>query len=243
MGTSKAYSAPTTPQWSNLKGDITRSARNGPPTPYEAGEVLSRYVSANGGPQGMAGGGAVGGGQAAQRVARSLGGFISTVGNVGLQEALRREGIADLEGESTSGILFSLLNKLGGSASTIDDVDARNALSRLLDELLENAEVAEVERILQEQSGPTALQELLSRFFGFYLYEQFCRVFYERLVERVGEIKAATYHSSILDYIKSALKRLAHKLDITRVDWAGNQGATIANRILQDTLEIFGHAV
>jgi len=101
-------------------------------------------------------------------------------------------------------ILAGLLDKIGGPANTIDDVDARNALARLQDKLLTDAEDPhEVEQILSAQASE--LEAVLIEFFSFYLFEQFCRVFFERLMQRVGELKAQPFLNDIESFIRSVL--------------------------------------
>lgn len=46
MGTSKAYDAPTTPQWKNLKTSVTKLARKGRPGTTDSERVVRGYVDA-----------------------------------------------------------------------------------------------------------------------------------------------------------------------------------------------------
>ena len=243
MGTSTAYEAPSTPQWRELKNEVTRLARRGRPSSVSARSVLRNYITANGGARQIAhGSGSVGRNREAQAVARNLAGFISSVGVLGAREALRQLGLEELEGRSVAEISLLLIAHLGGSSSTIDGVDARNALSRLRNDLLKGAETPEdIERILEEYAQGEEFDSLLLNFFGYYLFEQFHRVFFERLAERVGESQAMAFLGGILDFIKSDLRRLA-TLDwhISKIDWADEQGRIIADDILQRTLEVFG---
>ena len=178
------------------------------------------------------------GGAAGRAVARRLGAFVSAVGEVGLAEALRREGLADLVGRPVREILAALLDRLGGSASTIDDVDARTALARLQEEQLAQAvDAEEVERILQARVDN--LEDFLARYFGFYLYEQFCRVFFERLVQRVGDVNALSFLNDIREFIlASVANRFGGRL-AQAVNWTGSEGAAICSGIMQATLEVF----
>src|SRR5690348_12048336 len=144
MGTSTSYSAPGS--WGPLKSEVTRAANEGAASAATAGSILGHYVQQNGGVARMSGGAGSGGtvgGSAGRAVAQRLGGFISAVGEVGLEEALRREGLADLVGRPLQEILAALLNRLGGPASSIDDVDARTALARLQEEVLKGAQTPE----------------------------------------------------------------------------------------------------
>ena len=126
MGTSKGYSAPGS--WGPLKSEVTVAAKTGAVPAQTAGRILGHFIQQNGGAGRMARGGGSGGtigGASGRAVAQRLGGFVSAVGDIGLAEALRREGLSELIGRPAQEILAGLLDKLGGSASTIDVRRAR----------------------------------------------------------------------------------------------------------------------
>ena len=95
----------------------------------------------------------------------------------------------------------------------------------------------EVERILQARVEN--LDEFLARYFGFYLYEQFCRVFFERLVQRVGESTALSFLNDIREFILASITNRLAGRSARGVDWAGNEGATFCSAIMEATLEVF----
>ena len=80
--------------------------------------------------------GQLGPGRTAKEIARSFGGFVQQVVEVGLPEALRRNGLQDLVGRTAQETLLGIMSLCGGTDGSIDSVDARNALSRTMDELL-----------------------------------------------------------------------------------------------------------
>lgn len=238
MGTSADYSAP--PNWSALKGDVTRAGRSAL-TPAKAGELVRDHISYNGGSSGVASGrGQLGSGGTARQIARSLGGLVRQVGEVGLAEALRRNGLQELVGKTAQETLLGIMSLCGGADGSIDAVDTRNALSRTMDELCENATTAaEVEAILGHLTDGLRMVDLLMTFFGNYLYEQFCRVFFGQLIQKHGELRAESFLGDILDYIESSLRNHTLGIDATGIDWFGTDGDRLAARIMQDTLAIF----
>ena len=242
MGTSSGYEAPTTPDWRDLKAKVTRTARDGSVLPHTARNTLNDFIRTSGGARTISrGDGAIGTGRSAQNIARRLANFVSSVGAVGLRQALESFGLSELVGKPASEIIPALVDKLGGPSSTINDTDARKALSIVMDQLLKDLDTPEqVEEALNQIMEGEALESLLNQFFGYYLYEQFCRVFYERLGNRVGRSNADSYLSSIFDTIKSALELMASNRDLSQIDWKGAEGQNIADQILQDTFEIFG---
>jgi hypothetical protein len=244
MGTSTGYSAP--PSWGDLKSDVTRAGGAGALVPNTARGLMQSFIQHNGGANAIARGGAGGGGggsvargRAARATAGRLGGFISEVGRVGLDQALRDAGWADLVGRPVPEVMAALLDRLGGEASTIDDVDARMALARLQDKYFADAvDAAELDQRLVEQAPQ--LEVVLHDYFGFYLYEVFCRVFFERLVQRLGDTRAHSFLDQIRDFITAALANRAAGTDIRRIDWTGPAGQALTADIMEATLTVFG---
>jgi hypothetical protein len=259
MGTSKGYKMPTGGDWGPLKREATDFAQNVGLKPVNPQSLLRHYIavrsspsgSAVGGGGGNASGGAGGGGagagggragswSAGVATAQNIGGFLSRVGEVGLADALREIGLGDLVGKPAADISAALLDKLAGPGSTLDQAAARKALVELNDELLANAEGFEgAERALAQGVDQQSLFEILLRFFGHYLYECFCRDFYERLLKKVGSSQAAQSLKSIRDCINAAVKAKLAGRDVKSVDWHGSEGKAISEQILGDVLDIF----
>ena len=237
MGTSTSYAAP--PSWSDLKGQVTRAAGNPTRTQAATAAVLRNFIRENGGARRIAtSGGVIGRPRAAQQTAARLGAFVSDVASVGLDEALRRAGWEDLIGRPVHEFLNAMIDRLTGGASTIDEVDARNALAKLEDRLLRDAAAPEdVERILTAEA--TNLEPLLAEFFGYYIYEQFCRIFFERLVQRVGEERATSFLKEIEALIASTLANRTVGRDLADIEWSEKEGRDLIVDIMETTLQVF----
>lgn len=241
MGTSKGYVAPTSGDWGAVKGEVTRLAKQGSIASSEIKEVLRNYVKVIGGSHAGARSGGLSAGPAAQATATRLADFITSVGQHGLAEAYQKAGLGELTGKTTDEIVHSILDYLGGPGSTFDEVDGRHAETLLMDELLENAATAaDVEAVLTALASPNELMKLLTNFFGLYIYEQFKRIHYERLVKSAGPYKAESCLDQIKDFIKAELKDKTFGIDIKTIDWSGLQGQQIANDIFEKTLHVFG---
>ena len=81
---------------------------------------------------------------------------------------------------------------------------------------------------------------VLVDFFAFFFFEQFCRVFYERLVAKVGDLAAAGFLDQILDFLRSRLREDQPTRDVRTVDWRGPAGQALAQELLEETLVVFG---
>jgi len=265
MGTSKDYEAP--PQWGPIKRDVTNSAGAGFLTPQKAAHIVSSFVgkmqtSGIGGFRGATaapadsstspastrrrGGTRRGGGRhrslsrggGAPAVARAFGSFLSDVAKRGLAQALAEAGIISVEGLTVEEIALALADALGGPASTVDDVDLRNALSALIDEITTEAKtVKDVEGAFS--SAAANLEGIIEQLFSYYIYERFCTTMYAGLAERHGVTTADNYLAQIKDYIDGQLALEAATRDLTSVDWAGDEGASIVDEILDSTIEVF----
>lgn len=237
MGTSTSYSAP--PTWAALKDQVTRTAKNATRTPAATASVLRNYIRENGGSAAIARkGGVVGQARAAQRTAARLAAFVADVAGVGLDEALTRAGWEDLIGRPLNEFLNALLDRLTGGASTIDDVDARHALARLQERILDDAATAEdVEKALTAEAAN--LEPFLAEFFGYYIYEQFCRVFFERLIQRVGEQRATSFLGEIEAMIVATLNNRTAGHNLVNIDWDGREGRDLVIEIMETTLQVF----
>lgn len=238
MGTSADFSAP--PNWGGMKSDVTRSGHQ-PLTPAKCQSLLSEYISQGGGARGISSGsGQLGSGATARTAARNLGGFVSSVGRDGLESALRANGLQDLIGKPVTEILLGILGLCGGTDGDIDSVDARNALSDTMDELCQNAATPEeLEKLLQDHANADALGSLLISYFSNYLYHQFCRVFFAQLEKKHGFDGAASFLSSIKDFIHSSVMNETVNQDLSKVNWFGPEGERVAQTIMQNTLAVF----
>lgn len=194
-----------------------------------------------GGGSGSRGGGttSTGVGRSATRVGRNLGGFATRVSQVGLTETLREFDLGHLVGRPAAEVAYALVDQLAGPGSTMDENLARIALDRLREELLGNAQSYEdVERALNSAVERMQVIGLVVRFYGHYIYERFCRDFYERVVQRVGREKMQRKIASIRRTIFASLEAKV-AIGGPNIDWRGREGQELAERILEQTFDIF----
>jgi len=238
MGTSTDYSAP--PNWRNLKGAITRTGGSAT-VPEKVRELLRAHIVTNGGAKQISSGrGQLGTGRTAKSVGRSLANFVSSVSQSGLDQTLRANGLGELVGRSVTEIFIGIVSLCGGTDGAMDSADARNALSATLDEICKEADSAEkLEKQLAAQMDGDGLGALLFRYFGNYLFEQFCRVFFGQLVKKHGDTLAHAFLQQIRDVIKADLTYRTFGKDLSRVNWFGREGAKIASEVMRDTLAVF----
>lgn len=148
--------------------------------------------------------------------------------------------MSDLIGKPAEEVASGLLDALAAPGSTLDEHAARIALAKLNDELFKGAKTYEdVGRVLSAALDGPGLARILASFFGHYLYERFCRDFYETWVKKVGSSQAGRSLKSIKDCIESSLKAKLTGRDVTRVNWRGREGLRLTEQVMRETLEIF----
>jgi hypothetical protein len=197
-----------------------------------------------GGKSGGRGGSGGGGGaktSAAVGTAGNLGGFLSSVNDVGLAQALRDRGLDSVVGKSASDVADALLDEFAGPASTLDNALARESLAEVRDEILTDAEsFEEVEERLNAAIDELGIFGILVSFFGHYIFKMFCLNFYEAWVKKVGDAKAGSSLGQIKEYITSSLRAKLAGKKVTTVDWKQSEGKQFVESVLKETLEVFG---
>jgi hypothetical protein len=158
----------------------------------------------------------------------------------GLETDLREFGLEHLVGKNCTEVGVGLLDALAGPSSTIDDGAARAALDEVKNEILEDAETpADIERALTAAYTGDGLAAILMRFFSCYIFERFCRDFYERWVRAVGVAEAAKSMNDIKEYIASKLRSTLVDRDVTSVEWSREEGARVVGEVLAATCTIY----
>ncbi len=248
--------------WTPLKNDATDFVKGTGSEDIAPANLVMDFIRASGGLKGLTrgyggsapfvrGGGSAsgsGGGGGSSRAssaaigtAWNLGGFLSSVGAVGLEDALRERGLDDLVGKPASEVADTLLDEFAGPASTLDNALARESLAEIRDEILKDAETFEdVEDQLNAAIDEFGIFGILASFFGHYIFKMFCRNFYEEWVKKVGDAKANSSLNQIKDYITSSLRSKLAGRKVETVDWKKEEGREIAENVLKETIEVFG---
>lgn len=202
-----------------------------------------RGRGSNGGGGGRGGGGGTGRsfGRAARGTGRALGGFLSSVTTVGLDEALRQVGLESLIGRPASEITAGLLNALTDPAGTLDESAARKALEVINAEMIGGARTYdEVKSALRSNLDKQGVERLVVKFFGEYLYQHFQQSVLKDWAKKVGADRASSQLKKIKNCIASALKSKVVNRDVTKIRWRAREGLRIIEQVWRGTLKAFG---
>ncbi|OMP79994.1 hypothetical protein [[Flexibacter] sp. ATCC 35208] len=83
---------------------------------------------------------------------------------------------------------MNILNPNSGNATSIDDTAAKEATRLLLEELIGQAEsIDEVQAQLQETFTANTLEDIIIKYFGYYINELLSKWFYENLIKNKSE--------------------------------------------------------
>ena len=202
--------------------------------------LVYNLLRAGGGRSTVSRGGSSTVGRAGLRSSRRLAGFLTNVGSAGLGEALRRIGLTDLTGKSVQDIVDYLLVYCSDTSTGMDETAATAACNHLLNQIGLEAETLEVyEAQLQELVQGNGLVELLSLYFGYYLFEHLSQRFDEKISQMLGEAVCEQTFDDIKTDIIGRIKLLSLDIPLQNIDWSGEQGREITERIFNDILLIY----
>lgn len=244
MGTSKSYSASIKgqPQWGNLSGTITSNCDGSVITTSNLGNIISRYVSVIGGSGNAGRGRSKVSGRAGIKTAKNLGAFLGAFSSSGgnIQYALEQVGLPNLKGLPLNDVINRLLEHCTGPSSTLDDVAAKAASQKILEEIAGDADtVEEWQQKLKDNLDNETLENVIERYFGFYIFEHLSIMFYEKLVVDKGKSDCENLFKQIKDYVFEKIKNMNKTNPLKDVDWASENADTLVKNIQEDVLKIF----
>lgn len=240
MGTSKAFGGlKGNPTWGSLSRSTTKAVNDGRPTQKAMGNVVSRLITHWGGSSSASSGMSKVGGRAGVVTARRLGSFMGLVQVDGFQTAF-----SSLPGGATAGDVNQAINVIlencALEAGLQDEVSAKAAIKDLLEDIGSAAETLEELGIKVEESlNDYGQEELLVRYFGFYLYEHLCTDFYEKLIKQKGIRETELFYTDLKEYILERTKTVSKHRALRYVDWRSEYGASLMQEIFKDTLKAF----
>lgn len=240
MGTSKAYGGiKGSPTWGPLSNTVSRAVNDGHPTRHALGSLMSHTVSHLGGSHRASSGGSSTGGRSGVRTAQRLGSFIGSIQNDGFQNALNFIA-GGQEIEDANQAINVILEKCADNAGTQDEVAAKAAMRDLLEDIGAKADTLEglgedFEKAIKDYGE----EELLVKYFGYYLYEHLCTYFYEKLIKEKGIRETEGFYKDLKDYILEKTKTTSKHRDLRKVDWNTDYGKGLMQEIFRDTLKAF----
>ena len=241
MGTSTSYGGiKGNPNWSQLSSYVTKTCDTGSISPHSLNRVTSSFVKLIGGANKGGRGQSKLGGRSGIRTAKKFGGFLFSVKDKGFLAAMSNIGFNPLKNTQPTDAINHLLEYCAGVAYSLDDIAAKAAERKLLEEIESDSksftELAEkFESILEIYS----IEELLAKYYAYYVYEHLSCSFYEKLIEEKGKVATSNFYTQLKKFLVEKVKNIARKRNLSKIDWAGQKGDELVKDIFENTLNVF----
>lgn len=241
MGTSKSYDGiKGNPNWSHLSGSVTRACDTGNIPNNSLNSVASNFAKLLGGSNYGGRGRSTIGGQAGIKTAQKLGDFLDDINSKGFKDALLRIGFNTTDTTTANDAINYLLEYCVGVAISLDDTAAKAAERHLLEEIGSTAKtIEELSTNFDEKIHEYGVEELLVRFYAYYIYEHLSIDFYEKLIEKKGKAATNNFFTQLKNFLFERIKNVSRKRNLSKIDWIGKDGDELVKNIFEDTLKEF----
>ena len=133
-----------------------------------------------------------------------------------------------------------MIEYCSGPASTIDENAAKEASRLLFEELIADAEtIDEVEVNLSTEFNSHTSEEIIIKYFGYYINELLSKWFYEKLIKDKNEKDCNNLFRQIKDFILERVGDVQKSNKLQNIDWGSNDADRLIKDIQQDVLTVF----
>ncbi|WP_313189001.1 hypothetical protein [Sphingobacterium sp.] len=245
MGTSKSFSDvkhSMVPNWGKLSSSLTSNCDSSVLPAQKLQNIMGNFVSALGGASTGGRGGSKAGGRSSIRTAKKIGGvfskFISSGYNI--RQTLESTGLTNIDNKTLGDVINHLIEYCSGNATSIDDNAAKEATRLLLEELMGQAEsIDEVQTLLQETFTINTLEDVIVKYFGYYINELLSKWFYENLIKNKNETECNNLFSQIKNFIVERVGDMHKRNPLQNIDWSSDEADRLVKNIQQDVLTVF----
>lgn len=247
MGTSKSFSDvkhSMIPNWSTLSSSLTSNCDSSVLPAPKLQDIMRNFVSALGGASTGGRGGSRVGGRSSIRTAKKIGvlfsRFISSGNNI--RQTLESTGLTDIDNKTVGDVINHLIEYCSGSATSIDDNAAKEATRLLLEELMGQAEsIDELQSLLEETFTTNTLEDIIIKYFGYYINELLSNWFYENLIKNKSksESDCNNLFNQIKNFIVERVGDMHKRNPLQNIDWSSDEADRLVKNIQQDVLTVF----
>jgi hypothetical protein len=164
-----------------------------------------------------------------------MGGLLAGTSAQGLGETLQSVGLADLEGKPAGEAMLEILDWVAADTTTLDDQAARRAAEQVLSSFLESEE-----DIFDIPMDVSEAAELFRRFLVEYLTRTILTPLLKRLTDNSGANDARRHERDIKRVVDALVDLELDAAEFQRVDWFGEDGAKLVDRLRHDALDLLG---
>jgi hypothetical protein len=122
----------------------------------------------------------------------------------------------------------------------IDDNAAKEATRLLLEELISEAnDIDEIETLLNSVFAISTLEDIITKYFAYYINELLSKWFYENLIKNKNEADCINLFSQIRRFIEQRVLDMHKKNPLQNIDWGSEAADQMIKNIQQDVLTVF----
>lgn len=244
MGTSKSFSdtkQSMIPNWGTLSSSLTRNCDSTILQPDKLQNILRQFVVALDGASIGGRGGSKVGGRSSLKTAKKIGSLFSNFSISGnIRETLASTGLTNIDNKTIGEIINHLIEYCSGSATSIDDNAAKEATRLLLEELISEAnDIDEIENLLNSVFATSTLEDIIAKYFAYYINELLSKWFYENLIKTKNEADCNNLFSQIRRFIEQRVVDMHKKNPLQNIDWGSEVADRMIKNIQQDVLTVF----
>ena len=202
--------------------------------------VFDRLIKIGGGSKSVSFGKSKKIGAAGLKSSRKLISFISDVQRNGWDETLKTIGIGNLSDKTVEEVLDHLKVYCGDSSVGMDEIAANNALCEVLKELGQEAEddYDDFKILIEGYTAENKLSDLMTRYFGYYIFEYLSERLEEKISQTKGEDVSAETFRQIKEYILGRVDRINKSKPVSKIDWHGVEGKKEIEKIFESVIKI-----
>lgn len=166
--------------------------------------------------------------------------FFSSVGSIGLQNALAEIGFGRLDGKNIENVIDFLVVYCSDGATGMDETAANKASSEVLNQIAIDSgnDIDKFEQLLKDSVDGNGLSNLLCSFWGYYIFEHLSQRFKEKITQHRGEPVSSETFRIIKDDILGRVKVLNESRPISKIDWKGSEGKKEIEVIFESIINI-----
>lgn len=245
MGTSKSFSEASKsmiPNWGDLSSSMTTSCDSSTLQVSKLQTILKNFVNVVGGATKAGRGSSKIGGKSGIKTAKKIGGLYSTFTSSenDIRQTLQSTGLTDIDSKSVADIINHLIEYCSGTASTIDENAAKESSRLLFEELIADANsIDEIEDNLSKGFNIHTSEEIIIKYFGYYINELLSKWFYEKLIKDKNERDCNNLFSQIKNFIIERVSGIHKNRLLQNIDWSSTDADKLIKDIQQDVLTVF----
>jgi len=162
-------------------------------------------------------------------------GFLSSLSSGGVDGAVRQLGLGSLAGRPAHDVLAAITNALAPQGATLADAASRQAIAETLAALWDARGVTEGGLDRLQSMTPDDIRAAITESVSAHIFYQWVLEL-GRAIERraVSTNEAVTMEREMRQYIRDTLKLDLARTDVLLVDWRGQQGRQIVEKVFTE---------